>query len=140
MNDSKHQDQVDIAPRVPCLYASSQRFDHNGFHLSLDPRPLPDAQPLTKPIEDNLSSDKEKTTTSSIVKDMDNLVCVKHGVVPMVMRNSSKIGQLFGVQLVSIGTRTDLKSGCDYVVFRMDSFQSLEQSVAQSVQVNTYLY
>lgn len=89
-----------------------------------------------------LSTDKETSNCSSVASSKDNLVCVKHGLVPLVLRNASKIIQLFGVQLVSVGTRTDLQSRCDYLVFRMEALRFVDQPavvIAKNVQVSRYL-
>lgn len=66
----------------------------------------------------------------------DHLVRVKRCAAQVVVNNTAKIMQLYGVQLMPLGNCCDPANGIEYVVYRMeDSFDQRDEAYGQ--QPNT---
>lgn len=86
---------------------------------------------------------------------VDHLVRVKRCAAHLVLNSSSKILQLYGVQLAVLGTSFDPEIGCEYVVYRIEETfstspredaseqqqkQQQSQITAHRVQVSKFAY
>lgn len=82
---------------------------------------------------------------------VDHLVRIKRCASQLVQNCSSKILQLYGVQLVMLGTSFDPEIGCEYVIYRLEDAVSQKECpneqqqrptviTAYSVQVSIMIY
>lgn len=84
--------------------------------LSMDPFPR-------SPLRFSLNEDSFQggSPSSASITDHLELVRVKRCAAQVVINSSAKILQLYGVQLVLLGTSLDPDNGCEYCVYRLEA-------------------